>query len=297
MKDTSSVVSAEQDKKLSKPADYSRRAVELFSVPEVATKIKRLSDSGKASIQEIANIVLLDPGLAAQILKLANSAIYRFSKKIETIDKAIQIIGVRAVYEYALVFSVFNMLKDEHSKHIDVARFWRQSVRCSLLGKELATLCGEKDVQRIVSFGLLHNVGELAVLRVTPNLLSACNQLDKNTNAKNSQIQTLGFTFADISASLLQRWMLPDSIVSNVAGQHHEDRPSFNMETRIMQLAYQVTMVLTYPNIYQFDMHVPSFLYQCLDLRAEQIIELLATVEKESNETLGLFLSDSNRAA
>jgi HD-like signal output (HDOD) protein len=277
--------------------EYSQKAAELFAIPETATQIKRLSDSGKASVQQIANVVMLDPGLTAQILKLANSSIYRFSRKIETIDKAIQIIGIRAVYDYALVFSVANMLNKEQTKAIDVDRYWMQSLACAFMGKHIAKLCGERDVHRVVTSGLLNNVGLLAVLRVNPNIVRDCERFGTSVKPKQSQQDVLGFTFAEISASLLQRWLLPDSIVSTVAMQHHDDVPSLTMESQIMQLAYELSLVLTYPDYYNIERHVPSFLYQSLDLSAETLFDLFDDVREECNDTLKLFDKAVSEAA
>jgi HD-like signal output (HDOD) protein len=277
--------------------EYSQKAAELFAIPETATQIKRLSDSGKASVQDISSIVMLDPGLTAQILKLANSSIYRFSRKIETIDRAIQVIGVRAVYDYALVFSVANMLNKEQSQSIDVEKYWMQSLACAFMGKHIARMCGERDVHRVVTSGLLNNVGLVAVLRVTPNLVRDCERFGTSVKPKQSQQEALGFTFAEISASLLQRWLLPDSIVSTVAMQHHDDAPSVTMESQIMQLAYELSLVLTYPDYYNIERHVPSFLYQSLDITAEALFNMFDTVTEECHDTLKLFDKQSTEAA
>lgn len=297
MNNTLSIVENGAHEPLMNAIEYSQKAAELYAIPETASMIKRMSDSGKASVEDIANIVMLDPGLAAQILKLSNSSIYRFSRKIENVEKAIQVIGVRAVYDYALVFSISNILAKEQSRYIDVDNYWKQSLICAFMGKHIAKMCGERDVHRVVTSGLLHNVGELAVLRVNPSLLRDCNRFGIKVKPRQSQHDVLGFSYAEISASLLQRWLLPDSIVSTVAMQHHDDGPSVTMESQIMQLAYELSMVMTYPDYYRIDKDVPSFLYQCLDLHAEQLVALFETVREECNETLKIFSKNVSQAA
>ncbi len=291
------VVGNEATRPFMNAIEYSQKAAELFSIPETASQIKRMSDSGKASVQDISKIVMLDPGLTAQILKLANSSIYRFPRKIETIEKAIQIIGVRAVYDYALVFSVSNSLGKEQDRYISVDNFWKQSLISAFMGKHIAQICGERDIHRVVTSGLLHNVGELAVLRVNSSVVRDCNRFGRTVKPKQSQQEVLGFSFAEISASLLQRWMLPDSIVSTVAMQHHDDGPSVTVESQIMQLAYEMSLVMTYPDYYKLDIHVPSFLYHCLDIQAEQLVALYEVVKTECNETLKLFNKNLSEAA
>nr|WP_136249537.1 HDOD domain-containing protein [Ningiella ruwaisensis] len=289
------------DENFSRPTmnaiEYSQKAAELFSIPETASQVKRMADSGKASVDDIAKVVMLDPGLSAQILKLANSSIYRFSRKIETVERAIQVIGVRAVYDYALVFSVSNILGQEQSKYIDPDKFWQQALFAAFMGKHIAKLCGERDVHRVITSGLLHNVGELAVLRINPTMVRDCNRFGRSVKPKQSQTDMLGFSYAEISASLLQRWLLPDSIVSTIAMQHHDDVPSVTVETQIMQLSYELALTLTYPEYYNITEHVPSFLYMSLDISAEQIADAFDEVREQVSDTLKLFNKDVSRAA
>jgi hypothetical protein len=79
--------------------------------------------------------------------------------------------------------------------------------------------------------------------------------------------------------------------------QNHDDVPSVNMESQIMQLAYELALVMTYPDFYKIDKHVPSFLYQCLDIQAEQLVALFDTVKEECNDTLKLFNKNLSEAA
>jgi HD-like signal output (HDOD) protein len=272
--------------------DYAKKVSELFAVPKTAARVKSLIDDDKSDANNIAAVVKSDPGLAAHILKIANSAIYRFPRKIDQIQRAIQVIGTSAVYDYALVFGVSNAFSSEQRQFVDLDKFWEQSVCCAILAKHFAELKGIKDADRLFISGLLHNIGELVVLKVSPNQAKDCARFDTKVMPKESQHESLGFTYAEISAALSQQWMLPDSIVSTLAMQHHDDTAAEALEVQIMQLAYQLSIINTFSHHYQLENHLPMFLYEALGLDDEDIEEAIDNANYQVEQVIHLFNPD-----
>lgn len=269
--------------------EYAQKATELFAVPETANQLRILFDREGSTMKDIASVVSGDPGLAVHLLKYANSPIFRFERKIESLEKAIQVIGVKAVYEFALVFGITNIIGPEHEKYINLNNFWKQSILCGLYGVFFAKKIKEKDVARMYTSGLLHNVGELAILRVTPSVIKQCNRLRPNTLPKQAQELVLGFSYAEVSASLLQRWLIPDALVSTVAMQHHDDAPAVTVESQIIQLAYNLAVVETYPDIYRIEEDIPEFLYSSLQLNLDTINEAIEHCKPELEALCSIF--------
>jgi HD-like signal output (HDOD) protein len=277
--------------------DYAKKVDELFAVPKTALRVKQLIDEEHSDAISIANLVKTDPGLAAHILKIANSTIYRFPRKIEQLQRAIQVIGTSAVYDYALVFGMSNAFGSEQSGFVDLDKFWEQSVCCALLVKHFASINGMKDADRLFMSGLLHNIGELVVLKVNPNAAKDCALFDARLTPKDCQFDILGFTYAEVSAALSQQWLLPDSIVSTIAMQHHDDRAADQMEVQIIQLAYALTMVNTHTDHYNLKQHLPKFLYESLNLNEEQVEEALDTTNYQVEQIIHLFNPDVFKVA
>lgn len=246
--------------------EYAQRTIELYAVPDTTNQLRKLFSEDSTTMADIARVVAGDPGLAVHLLKYANSAIFRFERKIESLEKAVQVIGAKSVYEFSLVFGVTNMITGEHAKYIDINKFWQQSILCGLYGVYFANKCKKKDVSRLFISGLLHNVGELAVLRVSPTLARDCNRFNTDNLPKCCQEEVLGFSYAEISAALLQRWLIPDSLVSTIAMQHHDEAAAVTVEAQIIQLSYSLAITQTFPDLYKAEHHVPEFLYTSLNL-------------------------------
>jgi HD-like signal output (HDOD) protein len=274
--------------------EYAQRANELFTVPNTSNQLRLLFERDNSTMKNIADVVSGDPGLALHLLKYSNSSLYRFERKIESLEKAIQVIGAKAVYEFALAFGITNMLGNEHKQYIDVTSFWKQSILSGLYGAYFAKRCKERDVSRLYTSGLLHNVGELAVLRVSPTLARDCSRLKVGILPKKCQEDILGFSYAEVSASILQQWLVPDSLVSTVAMQHHDEAPAITVESQIMQLAYALAVVNTYPKHYCVDLHIPEFLYTSLQL-GESALQDAEEYCKEQFESLAtIFKAATN---
>jgi HD-like signal output (HDOD) protein len=272
--------------------DYANKVSDLFAIPKTAVRVKNLIEDDRSDTNSISAVVNSDPGLAAHILKIANSAIYRFPRKIDRMQRAIQVIGTSAVYDFALIFGVSNAFSNEHSQFVDLEKFWEQSVCCAILAKHFGELRHLKDADRLFVSGLLHNIGELVVLRVDPDLAKECASFDSKLSPKDCQFDVLGFTYAEISAALAQKWLLPDSIVSTVARQHHEDSAAETAEIKIMQLAYEISIINTYSEHYQLEKHLPAFLYQSLNLTPEDIEEVIDSANYQVEQVIHLFNPD-----
>lgn len=269
--------------------EYAQRANELFAVPNTANELRLLFDQDDSTMKDIARVVSGDPGLAVHLLKYANSPIFRFERKIESLEKAIQVIGAKAVYEFALVFGITNMLSRGHEKYLDTNKFWAQSILCGLYGVYFSKRCKEKDVGRLYTSGLLHNIGELAVLRVSPTLVRDCGLNKAKGLPKFCQENILGFSYAEVSASLLQQWLIPDSLVSTVAMQHHDEAPAVTIESQIMQLSYALAIVNTYPEYYSIEKHIPKFLYTSLQLEFDDLEEAQEDCDEEFEALASIF--------
>ncbi len=272
--------------------DYAKKVSELFAVPKTAVRVKNLIDDEASDVNSISAVVKSDPGLAIHILKVANSAIYRFPRKIENIEKAIQVIGTSAVYDYALVFGISNAFSNEQSEFVDLDKFWEQSVSCGILARYFGELKGIKDADRLFVSGLLHNIGELVVLKINPTAAKDCGRFDAKITPAECQFELLGFRYAEISAALGQQWNLPDSIVSTLAMQHHDDKPAETSEVKIMQLAYELSIINTNSDHYNIDTNLPSFLYETLNLSVEEIEEALDNTNYQVEQIIHLFNPD-----
>ena len=76
------------------PEELVGSAVKLATLPDVYIRLRALLDDPDTSMADIANLIAHDPGLTARLLKMVNSAFFRFAAKIETVSRAVSLLGL-----------------------------------------------------------------------------------------------------------------------------------------------------------------------------------------------------------
>ncbi len=235
--------------------DYVKKASVLFALPETALRMQELLNDDTSSLADVADVVSIDPNLTSMLLKIANSAFYNFPSTIDTVSRAINIIGTEGVFNLALASSAVNCFKGIPENVIDLELFWRHSVDTALICKELAARLNNKNQERLFVIGLLHNLGELICANQNPEMAKECAIPNKNTAPWEWQQAKLGFTYAELSEGLLKDWQLPANIHNVVGNQHNPEKSAFPIEANILCLASHIASDLASKNGYDATNH------------------------------------------
>lgn len=268
-----------------KALQYARNVSDLFALPEGYLRVKELMDSDTASLDEVAEVILLDPVLTSKLLKLANSAIYSLPYQVESVSKALLVLGKTQVYNLVLSIGIASACSKVDTSAIDLERFWEQSINAALIAKYLAQCCGIKPTDRFYVAGLLHNIGELAVLQNDAAQAYSCQAYNAEQRPWQLQQSKLGFTYADCGAELLHLWHLPDSIVEPVALQHSTRFDQKNKAQLIIYLAVRLALANQHPEMYSTKRLVDPFVLELLNLTQPDIIRAIDFCNTE-----GLFI-------
>lgn len=186
----------------------------LFSLPEVVLRVNEALNLPEPSNEELEKIISSDPALTVQILKIVNSSYFGFPATIDTVSRAITIIGLKELRNLVVTTSVTTTFKGVPSGLVDMDIFWYHSVTSAVLAKMLAKMLNHTDYERLFIAGLLHSVGKLVYFSQCPEIAKEILRYkDLGDDAIISAEQTnLGFTYAELGAELLKHWKLPENI-------------------------------------------------------------------------------------
>jgi HD-like signal output (HDOD) protein len=273
--------------------DYANNACDIFVLPEAVVKIKQLIDDDAASMEEIAQVINYDPAIMTQILKISNSALYKFPSKITTVSKAIQVIGTNAVYDLVLAYGVANAFKDMPTNIVDLDRFWEQAISCSLLAKFLAEELSIKEPEKFFVCGLLHNLGELVVVRINPQVSEQCTEVSEENSPLSLQLKHLGFSYAEVGGRLLRLWGLPEGIYKPIFKQHASVYKAETIEEQIVQLSVALALNNVYKDVYAKHDNISPQLYEPLGLDLESLDNALDFTNLQLMSAIALFSPSS----
>lgn len=184
------------------------------TMPEVATRLLRSFDSEDLGLQDIADLVAQDQGLAAKLVRLANSAQFGQRRAISSLKDAAAMIGLTSLRDMALAACVAGTFPQVAG--FDRLRFWRHSLATAGHARQLALSCDD-DADTAYLAGLVLRTGELLMLMVEPDAVVLA---ERRAVAPDSllehQLLALDCTHLEVTAELARRWGFPGSLVQAV---------------------------------------------------------------------------------
>jgi len=220
---------------------------DLASLPDVCVRLNAGIDDPHFAAMDLAEILLLDTALSTVLLKIVNSAFYNFSMPVETISRAITVVGIDDLRSLILAASAVGAFKNIASDLVDMNDFWTHSLYTAVSARCLAKHYSILHPERLFVMGLLHDVGHLIMYHQMPKESSDVLMRTEGEPDLLSDVEkdVFGYTHAQVGAALLKKWRLPDSIVDGVEDHHNAKAAGdVSLESNIVYIANQMTEVL-----------------------------------------------------
>ncbi|MFP4658518.1 MAG: HDOD domain-containing protein, partial [Desulfonatronovibrionaceae bacterium] len=221
-----------------RPRDIVDHETSLVSFPDIYFRIKDILEDDSSSAEDIAEVVSNDIGLSAKLLQLVNSPFYGFSVKIDSITRAISLIGVRELTTLALSISAINFFRDIPPELIDMRSFWKHSLSCAIYSKLIASETGLPP-EKFFSAGLLHDAGRLIIFKNMPYAATQA-LLEARTNMiplVEAEETILGFDHTEVGRDLFAAWQMPEQLTDSVGHHHRPDKAAVPRDAAVIQLA------------------------------------------------------------
>jgi putative nucleotidyltransferase with HDIG domain len=187
-------------------------------------QLGQLLNDEDAGPGEYEAVVQVDPALTANLLRLANSAHFGFSRKIGNVREAITLLGLRRLFELGTMAAIQAVVPPTLPGYgIDSSAYWCHSVAVAVLAERLAKERRLAIPALTFTSGLLHDIGKLVISSFLAEQTEALRQaLAKGvTSLVQCERELLGADHCQFGAELAAAWNLPDEVVRVIA-RHHE---------------------------------------------------------------------------
>jgi two-component system cell cycle response regulator len=193
-------------------------------------------------MNDVVKIILEEPTVCAQILKVANSAYYYRGERINNMTGAVVHLGLENVRRILLAIELIGVFKaNSVLTFFNEINFWKHSVAGALLASELSSTAAKNDTESAYLCGLLRNVGVLAIRQFLPKEFYQIYEMigKKNVPFKNASKETIGIDHREITHLLCMRWNLPDKIIRVLSEleKNEEERETVSDVTSAIDLA------------------------------------------------------------
>ncbi len=195
----------------------------LPSLPHVLVELLHACQDLDSTFQEISTIISRDAAIAARVVGLANSPFYSRGVKINSLERALLVLGTDTIKTIVITASVQQFFSSFSKTQSDfLSRFWRRSLSCALLAKSLAILTSYPNPEEAYLTGLLHNIGEL-ILKTNHetqylNLLSQAPQDDQALLQR--EHEAFGVNPSTVGAWMSREWGV-GSLIADAREFHH----------------------------------------------------------------------------
>ena len=192
-------------------------SLESLSLPDVYLRLREVMESENASMADAAEVISLDPALAARVLRMANSAFYGFRSQVDTISRAANILGMQKLHDLVLAAGVSKAFEGIQNELMDMETFWYRSVHCGFLAQAIADGAGLPNAESLFVRGLLHDIGHLVLFAYYPeSCREALARADEGLEARlYEEHLIIGVDAMEFAAELVQNWQLPRSFADS----------------------------------------------------------------------------------
>lgn len=194
---------------------------DLPTIPTIVSKVVSMLDNQDSEPDEVADLILSDQVLAARVIRIVNSPLYRPSSEITSVKRALLYIGFRSVREMILTSCFIEGFR-EKEQPFDMKIFWTHSFTVGALSRHIAGQVGYGDSEKAYLVGIIHDIGKVFLGHYRKNeygqLLTSIKGTSYTTHE--AEIEFFGTTHCEVGLCLAQRWNFPPAYC-DVVSYHH----------------------------------------------------------------------------
>ena len=194
---------------------------DLPTLPAIVSKVVSMLDDPGASPDDIADLMLSDQVLAAKVIRIVNSPLYRTSNAIMSVKRALIYIGFKSVREMILTSYFVDGFKHKEQP-FDMKTFWIHSFSVGAISRHIADQINYPDMEKAYLVGIVHDIGKVFLGHYFKDEYGQMLVSIKNTSRTtyDAEYDFFGTTHCEVGLCLAQRWNFP-SVYSDIISYHH----------------------------------------------------------------------------
>lgn len=271
-----------------------------FTLPEIYTRVRNVVDNPESSMDDLANAIKIDPAISARLLKVVNSPLYGFPKQIDSISRAVNMIGMQSVSDLVAATTIGRTFSGMTAGLMDLPAFWRKSVLCALMAGKIAKASGIMESERFFIEGLLRDIGHLVLYQTVPQRAQSALIESGHLGTRLDEVEqsNIGCDFAEVGAELVRFWGMPSPIEQAIRYQiHPEEAIEYQMHESIVHLAGVAADAAQLETNRAVDpAPFDPFALSCTQFKVDEHQSLLTEAQQELQDTLA-FISPLATAA
>jgi len=223
------------------------------TLPHITMQLTRLISDENSTMQDFEKMIKMDPTLVLRVLRGANSPYYGLRHKVNSISRALVVIGINNLRNMIVTAGLKELFKDNNRKNA----FSRNGLwlHCAAV-----SICSQMIMERIFGLngedaylcGILHDIGMIVEDQTAPDLFSkVCNSFDENSKLiTDYEKEIIGTDHCEIGHLLAKDWQLSIEVQESIQNHHKTlDHVTPSSLTGVIQLSEYIVSQLNYTAI------------------------------------------------
>jgi HD-like signal output (HDOD) protein len=209
--------------------------------PEILAKVQEEMAKDEPDIQRLADIIGSDVGLAASLIKVANSPYFGTGRKVRSVPEALLVVGLKVAAQ-----TIAGIALERTFPHVpSLERFWDSAACTARVSGWLARELGRRTQVRpddAYTFGLFHDCGIPVLMIPFPEYRDILVQANKDAERSFTDIEDeqLSINHAHVGAELAEDWRLPEETCAAIRHHHKlaaiDESSDANIDLKARQL-------------------------------------------------------------
>jgi HD-like signal output (HDOD) protein len=213
-----------------------------------AAKVLSLLGTPDTDIADIEESIKFDPGLTANILKLANSAYFGFPGTVSSVKQAVAHLGWKRMYQL-VVASAVNALMERPVPGYDLPRgeLWRQAIAGAVSALAVNEVANIHDGEEAFTAALLRDIGKMIIGDYIDSYYQQIEvALDKGISFEEAEREVLGTDHSEVGGWILKHWSLPGELVDAVRWHSRpDDAEKVEVTIDVVHVADAISMAVS----------------------------------------------------
>lgn len=192
---------------------------QLPILPIVLLELMESFSNDNTNISEISKKIGMDQTLSAKVIRMANSAVYRRGKEVNSIAQAVIRLGFNQVRSIVVASTLSNVFPN--TPGFDKNKFWKDTFRIACIAKTFAKHT-KVEPETAFTCAMMHNIGELLLQILRPKECSlVAMSIEMGTPKLLAQREVFGFDHSQVGAKLALHWKFSDVFCKAIEQQLH----------------------------------------------------------------------------
>lgn len=198
------------------------------ALPSIVGQVMEVASSPESSASDLMETIQPDPAMCTAILKVANSSLFGQPRKVDSLERAITLLGFKEIECIVLAKAVADSFQSVFSQHgTMIEKFWEHSFACGLAAKIIGSHLNLSSGQFFLG-GLIHDIGKLAIMISFPDEYARSGLMNEFSTSEHRrrEVETIGICHDQVGAKLLEKWNFPEILLRSTGDHHDPERVS-----------------------------------------------------------------------